>query len=164
MSFIIEAASTASAAIAPVAPFISAGTSVLAASQANAVGKYNQSIQNRNAQIAQQEAKAIENQTIFDIAQFDNKFNQLQSKTRVGFLKSGVELDGTALKVLRANETQAQIERNTIEYNSKINQYRKFEEANFATIQGTLARQQARTTSMGFLASAGSSLLTGIKS
>ena len=164
MSFILPAVTAASAAIAPVAPFISAGTSVLAASQANAVGKYNQSIQNRNAQIAQQEAKAIENQTIFDIAQFDTKFNQLQSKSRVNFLKSGIELDGTALKVLRANEAQAQLERNTIEYNSKINQYRKFEEANFATIQGTLARQQARTSSMGFLASAGSSLLTGIKS
>jgi hypothetical protein len=164
MSFILPAVTAASAAIAPVAPFISAGTSVLAASQANAVGKYNQSIQNRNAQIAQQEAKAIENQTIFDIAQFDTKFNQLQSKSRVNFLKSGIELDGTALKVLRANESQAQLERNTIEYNSKINQYRKFEEANFATIQGTLARQQARTASMGFLASAGSSLLTGIKS
>jgi uncharacterized membrane protein required for colicin V production len=43
--------------LAPVAPFVSAATSVMAAQQASAIGKYNQSIQNRNAQIAEQEAE-----------------------------------------------------------------------------------------------------------
>ena len=47
-------------ALTTAAPFITAGTSVLAAAQAGAVGKYNQAIQNRNALVAEQEAERIE--------------------------------------------------------------------------------------------------------
>ena len=49
--------------MAPAIPYIVLGTTVLQAQQQNAIGKYNQSIQNRNAQIADQEAAAIDKQT-----------------------------------------------------------------------------------------------------
>ena len=52
--------------LAPAAPFISAATSIAAAQQASAVGRYNQAIQNRNAQIAEQEAKRIEQRKILE--------------------------------------------------------------------------------------------------
>ena len=48
-----------------------------------------------------------------------------------------------------------------IEYNSKVGQARAYEEANFARMQGTLARQQARAAEFGYYAQAGTSLLTG---
>ena len=52
------------------------------------------------------------------------------------------------------NDTQAQLERNTITYNSKIAQQSKFNEANFARIQGGVARQAGKAAAIGTLASA----------
>ena len=122
--------------------------------QQGAAGKYNQAIQERNAKIAEQEAAQIEKQTEVDLQRFDQKFNQLQGQTRTKILTSGADLSGSGLRVLHNNETQAQLERNTIRYNSKIAQQSKFNEANFARIQGGIARQQGRAAAIGTLASA----------
>ena len=145
--------------LAPAAPFISAATSVMAASQASAVGRYNQSIQNRNALIAEQEAERIEQQKEFDLARFDQQFAQLQGKTKTAILTSGVQLSGSGLRVLRYNSEQAEVEKDILDYNSKVAESRKLEEANFARMQGTLARQQARAAQFGYYAQAGTSLL-----
>ena len=145
--------------LAPAAPFISAATSVMAASQASAVGRYNQSIQNSNALIAEQEAERIEQQKEFDLARFDQQFAQLQGKTKTAILTSGVQLSGSGLRVLRYNAEQAEVEKDILDYNSKVAESRKLEEANFARMQGTLARQQARAAQFGYYAQAGTSLL-----
>ena len=50
-----------------------------------------------------------------------------------------------------------------IEYNSKIGQSRAYEQANFARMQGELARQQARTAEFGYYAQTGKSLLTAFE-
>lgn len=127
--------------------------------QQGAAGKYNQAIQNRNAQIAEQEAAQIEKQLEFDIARFDQKVEQLQGQTTTKILKTGADLSGTGLRVLRANAEEAEKERNIMEYNAKIGQARKFEEANFARIQGQVARQTARTAQIGTIMQTGTSLL-----
>ncbi len=127
--------------------------------QQGAVGKYNQDIQNRNAQIAEQEAAQIEKQKEFDIARFDQKFQQLQGQTTTRILKTGADLSGTGLRVLRSNAEQAEVEKNIMEYNAKIGQARKFEEANFSRIQGQVARQTARTAQIGTIVQTGTSLL-----
>ncbi len=146
--------------LAPVAPFVSAATSVMAAQQASAIGKYNQSIQNRNAQIAEQEAEQQEKQKEFDIARFDQQFAQLQGQTRTNVLFSGAELSGSGLRILRSNAEQAEIEKDVLDYNSKVAQSRKLEEANFARMSGNLARMEARQAQFGYYAQAGQSLLT----
>ena len=46
-----------------------------------------------------------------------------------------------------------------MEYNSKVGQARKFEEANFARIQGNIARQQARMAQLATITQTGTSLL-----
>ena len=140
-------------------PFIVAGTSIVAAQQAKAVGKYNESIQNRNALIAEQEADQIDKQLQFKLARFDESFLRLQGQTKTRILKSGAELSGSGLRILRYNSEQAEIEKNIIEYNSKINKQRKLEEANFARMQGSLSRMQARQAALGYYAQAGQSLL-----
>ena len=145
--------------LAPAAPFISAATSVMAAQQASAVGKYNQAIQNRNAQIAEQEAERIEQRKEFDLARFDQQFAQLQGKTKTAVLTSGVQLSGSGLRILRYNAEQAEIEKDILDYNSKVAQSQKLEEANFARMSGDLARQQARAAQFGYYAQAGTSLL-----
>ena len=129
--------------VAPVASAVTAVTAVAAGRQASATGKFNQAIQERNAQVAEQEAQAIEQRTIYEIAQFDRKFAALQGQTKTAVLKSGATLEGSGLRILRANAEQAEIEKNMIEYNSKIGQSRAYEQANFARMQGDVARQQA---------------------
>jgi hypothetical protein len=140
--------------MAPALPYISAGLSVVQAANQSAAGKYNQQVYNRNAQIAEQEAKQIEQQTEVDLQRFDQKFGQLQGQTTTRILTSGADLSGSGLRILHNNETQAQLERNTINYNSKIAQQSKFNEANFARIQGQVARQQGKAAAFGTLASA----------
>jgi tetrahydromethanopterin S-methyltransferase subunit H len=132
---------------------------IAAAQQASAIGKYNQAIQNRNAQVAEQEAQAIEQQKELDIQKFDQQFAQLQGETKTKILTSGAELSGSGLRILRQNAEQAEIEKDIIEYNSKIGQSRAFEQANFARMQGNLARMQARQAELGYYAKAGESLL-----
>jgi tetrahydromethanopterin S-methyltransferase subunit H len=132
---------------------------IAAGRQASAIGKYNQAIQNRNAQVKEQEAKAIEQQKELDIQRFDQKFAQLQGETKTKILKSGATLEGSGLRILRSNAEQAEIEKDIIEYNAKIGQSRAFEQANFARMQGNLARMEARQAELGYYAKAGESLL-----
>jgi hypothetical protein len=146
--------------MAPAVPYlVVGGLGAMQYQQQGAAGKYNQAIQNRNAQIAEQEAAQIEKQLEFDIARFDQKFQQLQGQTTTRIAKTGADFSGTGLRVLRANAEEAEKERNIMEYNAKIGQARKFEEANFFRIQGQVARQTARTAQMGTIMSTGTSLL-----
>jgi hypothetical protein len=128
--------------------------------QQGAAGKYNQAVQNRNALVAEQEAAQIEKQLELDLAKFDQQFQQLQGQTKTAILKSGAELSGSGLRVMRYNAEQAELEKDILEYNAKIGQARKFEEANFARIQGEFARQQARMAQIGTAFQTGTSLLT----
>tara|TARA_R110000737_G_scaffold129892_1_gene162110 strand:+ start:30 stop:509 length:480 start_codon:yes stop_codon:yes gene_type:complete len=155
MSFIAPIAT----AVAPAVPYISAVTQVAAARQVKTLGQFNQAVQNRNAQVAEQEGLLIAQQNEFDLAQFDKKFARLQGETKTQILNSGVELSGSGLRILRANAEQAEVEKDIMDYNSKINQAKKFEEANFARIQGNVSRQNAKAAEVGYYAQAGTSLL-----
>lgn len=132
---------------------------IAAAGQQSALGKYNQQVQNRNALVKEQEAEAIKKQTEFDIAKFDQQFEQLTGTTKVATLKSGVELSGSALNILRYNAEQAEVQKDVMEYNSKVAQSQKMEEANFARIQGVIAKREGRIAALGSYARAGESLL-----
>ena len=133
---------------------------IAAGQSANAAGKYNQAVQNRNAQIAEQESAQLEKQNEFDIARFDQQFQQLEGQTKVASLKSGVDLSGSALRIARYNAEQAELQKDIMTYNSKIAQSQKIEEANFARIQGNIARQQGRQAQLAYFAKAGQSLMT----
>ena len=132
---------------------------VAAGRQANALGKYNQSVQDRNALVIEQEAEAIEKQKEFDIAKFDQQFSQLQGQTKTAVLKSGAELSGSGLRVLRYNAEQAEIQKSVIDYNSQVAESQKMEQANFARIQGVIAKREGKIAQLGYYAKAGESLL-----
>jgi len=127
--------------------------------QQGAIDKYNQAVQNRNAQIAEQEAERLEQQLEFDLARFDQQFAQLQGQTKTRILKSGASLSGTGLRILRSNAEQAEIEKDVMDYNSKVAQSQKIESANFARIQGSIARQQARLAQIATIAGTTTSIL-----
>ena len=149
----------AAPALTTAAPFVSAGTAIIAGRQASAVGAYNKAIADRNFRVKVQEAERIQQQKEFDLARFDQKFSQLQGQTKTAVLTSGAELSGSGLRVLRYNAEQAEVEKDIIDYNSKVAESRKMEEANFARMSGELARQQAKATEFGYYAQAGTSLL-----
>ena len=132
---------------------------IAAGKQANALGKYNQNVQNRNALVREQEAEAIEKQNEFDIARFDQQFVQLQGQSKTAIYKSGVTLEGSGLRVLRYNAEQAEIQKTVMDYNSKVSQSQKMEQANFARIQGVIARREGKIAQLGYYAKAGESLL-----
>jgi len=140
--------------------------------QQGVIGKTNQAIQNRNAQVAEQEAEAIEKQNEFTLSRFEQQFAQLQGQTKTAIYKSGAELSGSGLNVLRYNAEQAEIEKDILNYNFKVAQYQKIEQANFARMQGTIARQEGRAAAIGYYGKAaesfgktdvGQSLLKGFK-
>jgi hypothetical protein len=83
-----------------------------------------------------------------------NNFTITRS-TKTAIYKSGVTLEGSGLRILRYNAEQAEIEKNIIDYNSKVAQSQKIEEANFARMKGQIA--EART--LGYYAQAGQSLM-----
>ena len=138
---------------------VSAVTSIAAARQASATGKYNQAVQNRNALVSEQEAQRLEQQNEFDLARFDQQFVKLQGQTKTAILTSGADLSGSGLRIMRYNAEQAEIEKDILTYNSKVAQSQKMEDANFARIQGSIARREGKIAQLGYYASAGQSLM-----
>jgi hypothetical protein len=132
---------------------------IAAAKQQSALGSYNQQVANRNALVKEQEAEAIKKQTEFDIAKFDDQFRQFQGKTTTAILTSGAELSGSGLRILRSNAEEAEVQKDVIDYNSKVAQSQKIEEANFARIQGVIAKREGKIAALGSYARAGESLL-----
>jgi hypothetical protein len=141
-------------------PFVGPALSLVAAKQASDIGKFNQSVANRNAVIAKQEADQISKLKTYNINKFNQSFENLQSTTKVRLLKSGVELSGTALKILQSNAEQAELQRGVIEYNANVAEAKKLEEANFAVISGQIARRRGDLAAIGYASQAGTSLLT----
>ena len=148
-----------SAITAGQAAAVSVGTSIIGARQASANGKFNQSVSNRNALLKEQEAEAIEAKKELDLAKFDKQFQVLEGEVITKISTSGAELSGSGMRVMRYNAEQAELEKDMIAYNAEINKSRKFEEANFARIQGDIARQNARMTELSYYSKAGESLL-----
>ena len=140
-------------------PFVGPALSLVAAKQARDIGKFNERVANRNADIAKQEADQISKLKTYNINKFNQSFENLQSTTKVKLLKSGVELSGTALKILQSNVEQAELQRGIIEYNANVAASKKLEEANFAFISGQIARNRSNLAALGYASQAGTSLL-----
>ena len=127
--------------------------------QQGAIGKYNQAVANRNAQVKEQEAQILDDKLNLELAQFDKSFRKLQGTQVVNTLKSGAEFSGTARNIRLSNLYEAENEKNIARYNTEIGKSRKFEEANFARISGDIARQQARLAQIGTIARTTTSIL-----
>jgi hypothetical protein len=128
--------------------------------QQGAIGKYNQSIKNRDAQVKEQEAELLDTQLNLELERFDRELKRLKGTQVVNTLKSGADLSGTFRNVRLSNLYEAELEKDIARYNTEIGKSRKFEEANFARISGEVARQSARLAQIGTLAQTGTSLLT----
>ena len=129
--------------------------------QQGALGKYNQAVNNRNAQVLEQQAQTIDNQVNFDLAQFDKEFKKIEGETKVNLAKSGVvQGSGTAWKIQASNKREAELQKEIMKYNAQIAKSQAIEKANFARISGEVARQQSKLAQIGTIAQTGTSLLS----
>lgn len=128
--------------------------------QQGKIGKFNEAVGNRNAQVLEAEAEQIEKKTEFDIARFDKSYQKLVGQAEVAFAKSGVVSGtGTAYRIAAANAREKYMQENIMRYNSQVAQSKKIEQANFARINAQLARENARMAQYQTIASTGTSLL-----
>lgn len=136
------------------------GMTAVQMKQQSAIGKYNQQVANRNADILEQEAGQIDKQAEFDIARFDQQFRKSVGTVNVALAKSGVVItSGSAARVKEANQLEAEMQNKITRYNADVSIANKMEEARFSRIQGEMARQQARLANISTVAKAGTSLL-----
>jgi hypothetical protein len=149
------------AALTAAAPYIVAGTSIMQYQQQGAIGKYNQAANNRAATVLEGQAAQIEQKAEFDVAQFNKTYQKVKGETTVALAKSGVQVGtGSAYNIALSNALEKRLQENLIRYNSQVAAANKREEASFARIKGSIARQEARLAQIGTIASAGSTLLT----
>jgi hypothetical protein len=144
------------------APMIfTAGMAAVQMKQQSAIGKYNQRVANRNADILEQEAGQIDKQAEFDIARFDQRFRQSVGTVNVALAKSGVVItSGSAERVKEANALEAEMQNKITRYNADVGMAKKMQEAQFSRIQGQVARNAARLANIQTFAKAGTSLLS----
>lgn len=137
------------------------GIGLLQYQQQGAIGKYNQAVAERSAKVLENQAEAIEKKKEFDIAQFEKNFRKIEGKTKVALAKSGVVSgSGTAYRIQMANAMEAELQKQLIAYNAKVQADKKLEEAKFAIIKGNIAKQNSRIAQINTLTSIGTSLLT----
>ena len=123
------------------------------------IGKYNQGVNNRNAKVLENQAIQLEQKAEFDIAQFNKSFKKIEGSTKVATAKSGAVVDsGSAYYVALSNAYEAQLQENLIRYNSQVAAANKMEEANFARIKSTMARNESKLAQIQTVAQTGSNL------
>jgi hypothetical protein len=134
---------------------------VLGIQQAGTIGKFNQDVSERNALVKENEAKILDDKLKLDLSRFYKAFEKLEGSTNVALAKSGVQMDsGTAANIKLVNLYEREKEIQMMKYNNEIGVARKLEEANFARINGQMARMSARMQQLQIASSASSSLLT----
>jgi len=137
------------------------GTSIMQYQQQGAIGKYNQAANNRTAAVLDGQATQIEQKAEFDIAQFNKTYQKVKGETTVALAKSGVQIgSGSAYNIALSNALEKRLQENLIRYNSQVAASNKREEASFARIKGTIARQSSKLAQIGTIATAGTTLLT----
>tara|TARA_R110000824_G_scaffold147686_3_gene317222 strand:- start:223 stop:675 length:453 start_codon:yes stop_codon:yes gene_type:complete len=125
------------------------------------IGKYNQSVNERNAKVLEGQAEQLEAKGEFDIAQFAKSFKKIEGETTVALAKSGVQVgSGSSYYIELSNAIEAELQKNLIDYNSQVAVANKMEEANFARISGQIARNEAKLAQINTIAQTGTSLLT----
>ena len=136
------------------------GTSIMQYQQQGAIGKYNQAANNRAAAVLEGQATQIEQKAEFDVAQFNKTYQKVRGEMNVGLAKSGVQIGtDSAYNIALSNLREKRLQENLIRYAAQIAAANKREEASFARIKGSIARQEARLAQIGTIASATTTLL-----
>jgi hypothetical protein len=160
MSFIAAAAKTAAPYIKTASPYITAGSAIMGIQQVGAIGKYNQSVANRTADIKTQNNQILDSKLDLDLASFQKQLDQLISAQKVATASSGAVIgSGTANNIRISTLYNAETDKEISKYNTEIAKARNIEEADLSRIRGTLARERAKMEKIKIVSDVGTSLL-----
>ena len=144
----------------PVSAAVIGGTSLMQYQAQGKIGKYNQQSYDRSAEVLEGQATQIEQKADFDVAQFNKDYYRMTGQVATGLAKSGVQVGtGSAYNISLSNALEKRLQENLIYYNSRVAAANKREEASFARIKGSMARQSSKLAQIGTIASAGTTLL-----
>ena len=127
--------------------------------QQGAYGKFNEAKNNRDAQVAEQKTQILDDKLTLDLSTFEKKLRELKGSVIVNTAKSGVTQGGSAANVRLSNLYEAELEKDKMRYDTEIGKARAFEDANFSSIKGQMARQEARIAQLRTATGTGTSLL-----
>ena len=143
------------------APYIVGATAVMGITQAGAAGKFNQSVEERNALVQEQKNEILDSKLDLELSRFDKDLKLLIATQTVNTAKSGAVIgSGTAQNIKLSTLYTAEADKKIATYNNEIAKSRNLEEANFSRIRGQMARQRAKMEQISIASSVGSSLLT----
>jgi len=140
---------------------LSAGASVMSGRAAENDAKANQQIAERNAEKLRMDAETAIKLGKRDVKIFESQFSSLQAQSEMAYLKSGVTLEGTPLEQLESMYAQAEMEKETIMYNAKVDSADKIELSVIEQMQGAAALARGKNAKRASYLKAGSTLLQG---
>ena len=134
---------------------------IFAGKSQQAAANYNAKIQERNAQIKEQEAKQIMSvHNEYSLPKFDKTVEQIQGKTRVAYLSSGATQSGTVLDALYEQELELQTDRDIMDFNAENARDTAENEAIQLRADADLSRWRGKVAKKASYYAAGQSLLS----
>ena len=136
-----------------------------AGKQEQAAYNYNTDINERNADVAEQQGEQLVFQEEQNIVDFRKQFDDLQAATSQAFRYNGwIAAEGTPLKVALANAQEADEEIATRRYNAKVGRAELNEQATQERMQGQLNRMYGKAANIRGKARAAASLINTVSS
>ena len=121
---------------------------------------YNAKIIENNKKIKEQEAKQIMSvHNEYNLPRFDATIEQIQGATTTSFASSGVELSGTVVEALYAQELQLQTDRDIMQFNAENARDTAENEAIMMQAEADLQRYRGKVARKASYYAAGQSLL-----
>ena len=128
---------------------------------AQQAAEYNAKIIERNALIKKQEAEQIMSvHNNYNLPKFDKTVEEIQARTRVSYLKSGVTLSGTPLESLYSNALELETDRDIMQYNAENARDTKINEGIMLQAEADLSRWRGKVAKKASYYAAGQSLLS----
>ena len=122
--------------------------------------EYNASIIENNKKIKEQEAKQIMSvHNEFNLPRFDATVEQIQGATTTSYATSGVELSGTVVEALYAQELELQTDRDIMNFNAENARDTAENEAIMMQAEADLQRYRGKVAKKASYFAAGQSLL-----
>lgn len=147
---------------AAAAAAVSAVGSIQAGKDQKRAYNYNAQVNERNAQVAEQDAEQLVLMEEVEIGRFRREFDNLQAATSQSFRFNGWMADtGTPLKVALANASEADEEVAIRRYNAKVGKAELKEKGTQERMSANLNRMYGRAAMRAAYFKAGSSLLSG---
>ena len=122
--------------------------------------EYNASIIENNKKIKEQEAKQIMSvHNDYNLPRFDATIEQIQGATTTSYATSGVELSGTVVEALYAQELELQTDRDIMNFNAENARDTAENEAIMMQAEADLQRYRGKVAKKASYFAAGQSLL-----